>query len=160
MSSARFPASCLALNGALLMLAGLICGAAIPAVPYPRLMLAAHSAGFTSSGLVSIAAAFLLGSALCSIPARAANVVIWAHVALWPLSLSEVAAAFWGTTKALPIAAGAAGATGGTPWQEAIVIACHALPALGLMAAWTILSWGAWRASVPRVSTFAASSNR
>jgi hypothetical protein len=42
-------AVCLALNGALLMLAGLVVGAAIPAVPYPRLMLAAHSAGFTAS---------------------------------------------------------------------------------------------------------------
>jgi hypothetical protein len=38
-------AACLALNGALLMLAGLLVGAAIPAVPYPRIMLAAHSAG-------------------------------------------------------------------------------------------------------------------
>lgn len=142
------------------MLAGLVCGAAIPAVPYPRLMLAAHSAGFTASGLVSIAAAFLLGSSLCSIPPRAASVVIWAHVALWPLSLSEVAAAFRGTTKALRIAGAEAGANGGAPWQEATVIVCHALPALGLMAAWIVLSWGAWRASVPKVSTLMASSNR
>ena len=118
------PAACLALNGALLMLAGLLAGAAIPAVPYPRLMLSAHNAGFTVSGL--------------------ASVVIWAHVALWPLSLSEVAAAFWGTTKALPLAGAEAGATGGTPWQEAIVIICHALPALALMAAWVLLVWGTW----------------
>ncbi len=140
------PAACLALNGASLMLAGLLVGAAIPAVPYPRLMLAAHSAGFTSSGLLSMVAGLLLNSSLCSVPPRAASVVIWAHVALWPLSLSEIAAAFWGTTKALRIAGAEAGATGGAPWQEATVIICHALPALALMAAWVLLVWGVWGA--------------
>jgi hypothetical protein len=89
-------------------------------------------------------AGLLLNSSLCSISPRAASVVIWAHIALWPLSLSEVAAAFWGTTKARRIAGAEAGATGGAPWQEAIVIICHALPALGLMAAWTLLVWGVW----------------
>jgi hypothetical protein len=62
------PAICLALNGALLMLAGLLAGAAIPAVPYPRIMLAAHTAGFTDSGLISILAGVLLISSLCSLP--------------------------------------------------------------------------------------------
>ena len=40
----------LALNGSLLMLVGFFAGAAIPLVPYPRLMLSAHNAGFTVSG--------------------------------------------------------------------------------------------------------------
>jgi hypothetical protein len=147
MTRNRLPsaAACLALNGALLMLAGLLVGAAIPAVPYPRLMLAAHSAGFTASGLLSMVAALLLNSSLCSVPPRAASVVIWAHVALWPLSLSEVAAAFWGTTKTLRIAGAEAGATGGAPGQEAIVTICHVLPALALMAAWALLVWGVFR---------------
>ena len=96
------PPAFLALNGAALMLAGLLAGAAIPLVPYPRLMLPA----------------LLLSSPLYSVAPRAASVVIWAHAALWPLSLSEVAAAFWGTTKALPIASAQAGAPGGAPWQE------------------------------------------
>jgi hypothetical protein len=52
------PAASLPLNGALLMLAGLLAGAAIPAVPYPRLMLSAHNAGFTVSGLLSMVVAF------------------------------------------------------------------------------------------------------
>jgi hypothetical protein len=138
------PQTCLALNGVALILAGLLAGAAIPLVPYPRLMLAAHTAGFTHSGLISILAALLLSSGLCSVSRGAARVIIWAHVALWPLSFSEVAAAFWGTTKALRIAGAQAGAAGGAPWQETTVIVCHALPALGLMAAWTILVWGVW----------------
>lgn len=130
---------------ALLMLVGLVAGAAIPLVPYPRLMLSVHNAGFTANGLLSMVAAFMLSSSLCSVSPRAASVVIWAHVSLWALSLSEVAAAFWGTTKALPLAAAEAGAPGGAPWQEAIVIICHALPALALIVAWVLLVLGVWR---------------
>ena len=139
------PAMWLALNGALLMLAGLFVGALIPVVPYPRLMLSAHNAGFTVSGTLSMVAALLLSSSLSSVSHRAATVVIWGHVALWPLSLSEVAAAFWGTNKGIPLAAAEAGAPGGAPWQESIVILSHVLPALILMAAWVILVWGVWR---------------
>jgi hypothetical protein len=139
------PAICLALNGAALMLAGLFVGAAIPALPYPRLMLTAHI-GFTDSGLTSIAAAVLLSSSLCSLPRRGASVVVWAHVTLWPLCLAEVAAAFWGTRRVLRIAGAQAGATGGAPWQETIVSICHVLPALALMVAWILLVWGVWRA--------------
>jgi hydroxylaminobenzene mutase len=140
----RTAAVWLALNGALLMLAGLFAGAAIPFVPYPRLMLSAHNAGFTVSGTLSMVAGLLLASSLCSLSRRGALVVIWAHVALWPLSLSEVAAAFWGTNKALPLAAGEAGATGGAPWQEAVVIVCHAVPALMLIVAWVFMVGGVW----------------
>jgi len=126
------------------MLAGLFAGAAIPAVPYPRLMLTAHI-GFTGSGLISMVAAVLLGSSLCSLSPRAASVVVWAHVTLWLMCFAEVAAAFWGTTRALRIAGAQAGATGGAPWQETIVTICHVLPALALMVAWTLLVWGVWR---------------
>jgi hypothetical protein len=135
----------LALNGALLMFTGLLVGAAIPLVPYPRLMLSAHNAGFTVSGMLSMVAALLLSSSLCSIPGRAAAWVFWGHVALWPLSFSEVAGAFWGTKRAIPLAAAEAGAPGGTPMQEMIVILCHAVPAILLMVAWAILVWGTWR---------------
>ncbi len=141
----RRPSMWLALNGASLMLVGLFVGAAIPFAPYPRLMLSAHNAGFTVSGTLSMVAAFLLSSSLCSIPRRAATVVISAHVALWVLSFSEVAGAFWGTNKATPLAAAEAGAPGGAPWQETTVILCHLVPALMLMAAWVILVWGVWR---------------
>jgi hypothetical protein len=139
------PAVSLGLNGTLLMVAGLFCGAAIPAAPYPRLMLAAHSAGFTLSAVVSILAALLLGTSLCCLPSRAARIVLWGHLLLWPLCLSEVAGAFWGTTKALKIAGAQAGAPGGTPLQENIVVICHAIPAVALILAWALLVWGTWR---------------
>ena len=91
-------------------------------------------------------AAFLLSSSLCSIPRRAAIVVISGHVALWALSLSEVAAAFWGTSQALPLAAAEAGAHGGAQWEESIVTVCHVVPAIMLIVTWVILVWGVWRA--------------
>jgi hypothetical protein len=143
--SSRRPATWLALNGALLMLVGLLAGVAIPFAPYPRLMLSAHNAGFTVSGTLSIAAAFLLSSSLCSIPRRAATAVISGHVALWALSLAEVAAAFWGTNEATPLAAAEAGAQGGAQWQETIVLICHVVPAIMLIVAWALLVWGVWR---------------
>lgn len=139
-------AAALALNGSLLMLAGLFAGAAIPAVPYPRLMLAAHSAGFTLSGVITMLAALLLKSSLCSVSARPAALITWAHVLLWPLCLSEVAAAFWGTNQTLRIAGAEAGAPGGAAWQETLVTVCHAIPALALIGAWMLIVWGSWTA--------------
>ena len=136
----RSTAARLVLNGALLILAGYLCGAAIPHVPHPRIMLAAHSAGFMASGILSILAGLMLQTSLTSLSPRAATLVFYGHLTLWPLSFSEVAAAFWGTNKALAIAG--AGAAGGTPAQEAVVIAMHAIPALCLMGAWALLAWG------------------
>jgi len=144
--SGRRPALWLALNGASLMLAGLFAGALIPLAPYPRLMLSAHNAGFTVSGMLSMVAALLLATSLCNLSRRAAMVVIAAHVSLWFLSFSEVAGAFWGTNKALPLAAAEAGAPGGAPWQETTVIVCHAIPAILLMLAWILLVGGVVRA--------------
>jgi len=90
-------------------------------------------------------AGLLLSSSLCSIPDWGLKWVIWAHIALWLLSFSEVAGAVWGTTRAIPLAAAEAGAPGGTPSQEMFVIVCHAVPALLLIGAWALLVWGTWR---------------
>ena len=142
MLRARCNAARLVLNGALLILAGYLCGAAIPHVPHPRIMLAAHSAGFMASGILSILAGLMIQASLTSLSPGAARVVLFGHLTLWPLSFSEVAAASWGTNKALAIAGAQAGAVGGTPWQETLVIALHAIPALALMVAWALLAWG------------------
>ncbi len=144
MSQRRF-ATWLALNGALLIFVGLFVGAAIPLVPYPRLMLSAHNAGFTVSGTLSMIAALLLATSLCSISGRSAKVVIVGHVSLWFLSAAEVAAAFWGTKQATPLAAAEAGAQGAAQWQETLVTLCHIIPAILLIIAWGILVWGVWR---------------
>jgi len=146
MHLARTTSNVLVTNGALLIFAGFLCGAAIPHVPYPRLMLAAHSAGFMSSGILSILAGLVVRLSYTSVSARVSHVAIVGHVLLWPLSLCEVAAAFWGTNQALAIAGGEAGAHGAAPWQETIVTLGHAIPAVALMAAWAGILWGMVRA--------------
>ncbi len=134
----------LAANGALLILAGLLCGLTIPAAPYPRLMLTAHIQ-FLVNGMVSAFAGLLLKSSLCIVGKHTALVILGAHVSAWAVCLSEVAAAVWGATKTLPIAAAQAGATGAAPWQESLVMVCHVVPALLLIGAWTLLTWGAFK---------------
>jgi hypothetical protein len=138
------------MNGVFLILTGYLCGAAIPHVPHPRLMLAAHSAGFMASGMLSIIGGLMVQTSLTTLSARAGRVALWGHVMLWPLSCSEVAAAFWGTNKALAIAGAQAGATGGAPWQETVVIAAHAIGAVCLMAAWVMLASGMRRRPATR----------
>jgi hydroxylaminobenzene mutase len=61
---------------------------------------------------------------------------------IWPMALSEVANAWWGTTQMLPIAAAQAGATGGVPWHEAVVKVTHIAAGLGLVVAWALLLIG------------------
>ena len=132
---------CLARNGALLILAGLLCGLTIPAAPYPRLMLTAHIQ-FLVNGMVSIVAGLLLLSSVSRVGRWSERLILWGHVSTWAVCLSEVAGALWGATRALPIAGAQAGAPGASPWQETLIVACHAVPALALILAWALLVWG------------------
>jgi hydroxylaminobenzene mutase len=133
--------SYLAANGATLMLAGLLCGLGVAAAPYPRLMLTAHIQ-FLVNGMVSVFAALLLRTSLAIVGQRSGWLIVWAHVSLWAICLSEVLAAITGAKTTLPIAAAQAGAPGAAPWQESVVTACHVVPALLLIAAWTVLVAG------------------
>jgi hydroxylaminobenzene mutase len=143
------PSSYLTGNGALLMLVGLLCGLTISAAPYPRLMLTAH-VQFLVNGMVSVLAGLMLKTSLSTVGRRSGLVIVWGHVLAWAVCLSEVAGAIWGTTKTLPIAAAQAGALGAAPWQESVVLVCHMVPALVLVAAWILLVWGVYRASERR----------
>jgi hydroxylaminobenzene mutase len=131
-------ARCLALNGTLLMLTGLLCGLAIGAAPYPRLMLTAHIQ-FLVNGVVSVVAALLFATSLSVVGRRAGMLVIVGHVSTWAVCLSEVAGACWGASKALPIAAAQAGAPGALPWQESLL----------LLAAWAVIVWGVFQGRKP-----------
>jgi (hydroxyamino)benzene mutase len=139
-------ARCLALNGAMLMVVGLLCGPAIAAAPFPRLMLTAHIQ-FLLNGMMSVFAALLIKASLAQIGRRGGLTVIVGHVSAWAVGLAEIAAAFWGASKTLPIAAAQAGAPGAAPWQESLVTVCHVIPAILLLAAWIVLVLGIFRAS-------------
>ncbi|MBI3769276.1 MAG: hypothetical protein HY271_12420 [Deltaproteobacteria bacterium] len=131
-------------NGSLMILAGLLCGFTISAAPYPRLMLTAHIQ-FLVNGMMSVFAGLILRTSLSRVGRRGGMLIVWGHVSAWAVCFSEVAAAVWGAKKALPIAGAQAGASGAAPWEESLVVACHMVPALLLIAAWTLLIWGVYR---------------
>lgn len=138
--------TCLVANGASMMLAGLLLGLAIAPAPYPRLMLTAHIQ-FLVNGMMSVLAGLLLATSLSVVGRLGGRLILLGHVLLWAVCLSEVAGAIWGTSKALPIAAGQAGAAGGASWQETVVLLCHLVPGVALIIAWALLVVGIWRSS-------------
>jgi hydroxylaminobenzene mutase len=99
------------------MLVGLLSGLIVSAAPFPRLMLTAHIQ-FLVNGMVSVFAGLLLRTGLAIVRRPAGLLVVWAHVSVWAVCLSEVAAAWWGAKNALPLAAGLAAAPGAASWQE------------------------------------------
>lgn len=128
-------------HGMLLVLAGLAWGLAVPGTPFPRLALGAHIQ-FVTNGMLLIVLATVLQSFPHDVRPRSIRAMVAAAWLTWPMALSEVANAWWGTTKMLPIAASQAGAAGGAPWQELVVTLTHAVAGLGLIVAWGLLVAG------------------
>ncbi|MBZ0253817.1 MAG: hypothetical protein K8I02_10810 [Candidatus Methylomirabilis sp.] len=129
------------MHGLSLIFAGLLWGLAVPFTPYPRLGLVAHIQ-FEVNGLLLLA----MGTLLLALPhrvgpksVRAMTVAAWL---VWPMIFSQIANAWWGTTRALPIAGAQAGVTGGAPWQEALVYGAHGLASVALILAWALLVAG------------------
>jgi hydroxylaminobenzene mutase len=127
--------------GAALVLAGLGWGFFVPMTPYPRLALGAHIQ-FVTNGML----AMVLGIVLLKLPHRVGRKSIWVMVLaawlIWPMALSEVGSAWWGTNQMLPLAAAQAGARGAAAWQEGLVKITHIAAGLALVAAWTLLVIG------------------
>jgi (hydroxyamino)benzene mutase len=119
----------------------LIWTAVVPHTPHPRLALVAH-VQFVTNGLLVIVMAILLLKLPHRVGPRSMAVMLLAAWLIWPMTLSEAANAWWGTTQMLPIAAGQAGATGGTAWQELVVKLAHIAAGLGLVVAWVLLVAG------------------
>lgn len=139
-------------QGAVYMLVGLIWGMAIPTTPFPRLALGAHIQ-LTAHGVMFLVA----GLIILQLPKTTGNgsaIILTAVPWLtWPVMLSEMANAWWGTRKMLPIAADQAGATGAEAWQEAIVTVTHLIGGIALIAFWGVILVGLLRKPTERVST-------
>src|SRR3954452_25252492 len=98
------------------MLAGLFAGAAIAAVPHPRLMLAPDTAGFTASGLLPMAAALLPSSSLRKLPGRAAGLIIRGYVGVAAAEPFGNRRGLLGNQPGRPVAGAEAGVSGGGRW--------------------------------------------
>ena len=129
------------MHGMVLVLVGLVWGFAVAATPHPRLALGAHIQ-FTTSGMLFLVLATMLLALPHDVGPKSLRVMVLAVWLTWGMALSEAANAWWGASKMLPIVAGQAGATGGAPWQEAVVQATHVAAAIGLIAAWVLLVVG------------------
>jgi len=131
-------------HGMSFVLAGLVWGLFVPNTPFPRLALTAH-VQFETNGMLFIILAILL----LKLPNGVGHKSIWIMVGsvwlTWPMALSEVANAWWGTNQMLPIAASQAGASGGHAWQEIVMKLTHMVAGLGLIVAWTLLIIGFWK---------------
>ena len=138
----------LLLHGLALVMAGLLWGLIVPHTPFPRLALSAHIQ-FEGSGLLFI----VTGMLLLLVPHHAGTKTLLALLGAawltWLMALSEVGNAWWGTLEMLPIAGKAAGATGGTAWQEAVVKGAHIAAGLALIIAWAMLLAGFARNPAP-----------
>ncbi|KAH8807852.1 hypothetical protein F5884DRAFT_900176 [Xylogone sp. PMI_703] len=123
--------------GSSLYLFGCGWGCFIESAPYRRLALTAHIQA-AATGTMAIVAGTLVES-MKDIGPLKSSVVYWGIWVVWPMVLSECAAAYWGAKKVLPIAAEAAKAPGSTPWKEAIVGVTHYVSAIGNACAWVVL---------------------
>lgn len=129
------------LHGLALVLAGLVWGVVVPHTPFPRLALVAHIQ-FATNGMLFIVMAMLLLLLPNRVTSRATLVMLVAVWLTWPMFLSQVANAWWGTKEILPIAAQQAGATGGRGWQETILTLTHVVGGLAALVAWVLLLRG------------------
>ena len=136
------------IHGLLMVLGGLVWGLMISNTPYPRLALGAH-VQLVENGLLFIVLATLLLALPHRVGRSSVSVMVLAAWLTWSMALSEIANAWWGTNRLLPIAARQGGATGGAPWQESIVTLTHIGAALALIAAWALLIVGFCRTVSP-----------
>ncbi|MDB5289881.1 MAG: hypothetical protein JWL69_1122 [Phycisphaerales bacterium] len=129
------------IHGLALILAGLLFGFAPPMTPYPRLALVAHIQ-FEVNGMLLLLLALLLLKLPHNVGTKSIWVIVITAWLIWPMVLSQVANAWWGTNQMLPIAAKQAGATGAAPWQELVVKFCHLPAGLGLILSLILLIIG------------------
>jgi hydroxylaminobenzene mutase len=131
-------------QGAVFMMVGLIWGLVVPATPYPRLALGAHIQ-LTGSGVMFLVAGLVISHLRLGAGTLSGGILTAGPWFTWPMALSEMANAWWGTRNMLPIAARQAGASGGPAWQEHIVSAAHIVGAVVLIAYWGTILFSLFR---------------
>ncbi len=126
-------------QGVAFMLVGLVWGMAIPATSFPPLALGAHIQ-LTGSGLMFLVAGLVISHLGLGDGRFERRILIAGPWLTWPMVLSEMANAWWGTRKMLQIAGQQAGAPGAAAWQEGLVTVAHLIGAVVVLVYWgTIL---------------------
>ena len=119
-------------QGAIYILVGLVWGMMISMTPFPRLALGAHIQ-LTAHGVMFLVAGLVILQLQIKKSSIATGILLAGPWLTWPVMLSEMANAWWGARKMLPIAANQAGATGAEAWQESLVTVTHLIGAVVLI---------------------------
>ena len=133
----RQPKHALLLNGAVLILLGLLSGFVTPAVTNPRMGLSAHVGGVLNGMLLIV-----LGLAWphARLPSRLKRAMTWLLLlslyGIWGFTLLG---AVFGTSQAAPIAGEG---FSGERWQEALVTGGLTVAAFAILAAILVLVYG------------------
>lgn len=85
------------------MLFGLCWGFIVPTTPYPRLGLTAHIQCMAEGSMILLAGILTDQTDHVTLSEAQAQVVLWGMATVWPVMLTEVANAWWGTKGLLPI---------------------------------------------------------
>lgn len=125
-------------QGAVYMIVGLAWGMAIPATSFPRLALGAHIQ-LTAHAVMFLVAGLVIAHLRLGEGRFARSILLAGPWLTWPVMLTEMANAWWGTRNMLPIAALQASAPGAAPWQEGMVTAAHLLGAVVLLIYWSTI---------------------
>lgn len=133
------------LHGLALVFAALAWGFVVPMTPHPRLALTAHIQ-LAMNGLLFLAMATLLLKFRHQVARWSVGIMVLSAWLTWAMALSEIANAWWGTRRILPIAASQAGAGGAEPWQETLLAITHLGSGIGVLVAWGLLLAGFWKA--------------
>src|SRR5262249_35046176 len=128
-------------QGAVYMIIGLIWGMIVPKTPFPRLGLGAHIQ-LTATGVMFLVAGLVISHRGLGTGRFCSRILVAGPWLTWPVMLTEMANAWWGTRHMLSIAAQQAGAPGGLPWQEGLVTAAHILGAVVLLVYWGTIITG------------------
>lgn len=123
--------------GTVLFLLSLLIGAAIPALPVPRLGVSAHTTGL-QSGLTLWALGMMWQYVTLPIGVQRAAQAL-AVSGLYAVFISMVLAALWGASRSLPIAGAGHQAN---PFRETVVTALIAGGSLATTIAVAIVLWG------------------
>jgi hydroxylaminobenzene mutase len=138
-------------QGAVFMMVGLLWGMAVPTTPFPRLALGAHIQ-LTGTGVMFLVAGLVIARLDLGAGRFSRRILVGSPWLTWPIMLTEMANAWWGTRNMLPIAAQQADAPGAAPWQEGLVTAAHLIGAVVMVVYWGVILSGLFgkRQSFPR----------
>lgn len=123
--------------GTVMFLLGLLVGAAIPALPNPRMGVSVHTTGLQSG--LALWALGLMWQHIALPSGLLSTTAVLAVVGLYAIFISMLLAALWGASRSLPLAGAGYHAS---PLRETVVTVLIAGGSLAITVAIGLVLWG------------------